>query len=266
MSNQLAPFEGLPPKDILLTKPPLVRVLTQIRFPIIASIENQSFIAPFQEAIRKDFPDVRADQSSALIVGPSGLSLQPQTIWRFSTFDKRAIVSLGSSFVSLEVVQYQGKDFFLKILEPVLEKVEAVFKPARAERIGLRYVNRFIGEDLANLRDYVQAEVLGIISSGVGRSIKHSVTETVIDVDNSRSISILARWGLLDSGLTHDPAIMPAISERSWFLDLDAFSEHPKPFEVHEVGEELSKLADADYRFFRWVTTDACLRHFGGTT
>jgi uncharacterized protein (TIGR04255 family) len=263
MPNQPSLFGGLPPKDVPLARPPLVRVLTQIRFPIIASIENQGFIAPFQEGIRKDFPDVQADQSSALTVGPSGLSLQPQTVWRFSTFDKRATISLGSSFISLEIAEYQGKDHFLRLLAPVLEMVGTVFKPARVDRVGLRYVNRFKGEDLAGLNDYIRHEVLGVFWSDVSQRLKHSVTETVVDVDGQNT-SILARWGLLDAGLTHDPATMPAIPEKSWFLDLDAFSDRIEAFEAHALEERLDGLADADYRFFRWVTTDACLRHFGG--
>jgi hypothetical protein len=47
MPSQSALFGGPPPQDIPLKRPPLVRVLTQIRFPMIASIENQGYIAPF---------------------------------------------------------------------------------------------------------------------------------------------------------------------------------------------------------------------------
>lgn len=263
MSSEPSPFDGPPPRDIPLAKPPLLRVLTQIRFPTIALIENQGFIAPFQEVMRKEFPEVQSDQSPGLVVGPSGLSLQPQTIWRFATFDKKATVSLGSGFVSLDVAEYQGKDHFLKLLAPVLETVEAVFKPARVERIGLRYVNRFKGEDLVGLKDYIRPEVLGIFYSNVSQRLQHSVSETVVDVDGG-GMSILARWGFLASGLTHDPAAMPAIAEKSWFLDIDAFSDRAEAFDSRALGKRLDGLADADYRFFRWVTTDACLRHFGG--
>jgi uncharacterized protein (TIGR04255 family) len=264
MISHPAPFGGPPPKDIPLARPPLVRVLTQIRFPIIASIENQGFIAPFQEAMRKDFPVVQADHSSALTVGPSGLSLQPQTIWRLSTLDNRATVSLGASFVSLEISEYHGKSHFLKLLAPVLESAGAVFNPARVERIGLRYVNRFKGEDLERIGDFIKPEVLGVLKSDVGRSLRHSVTETVVDVDGQNT-HMLARWGLLEPSLTHDPANMPPIAERSWFLDLDAFSDRVEAFDSKVLIERLDGLADADYRFFRWVTTDACLKYFGGT-
>jgi len=263
MFTSSSPFIGSPPKDIPLSRPPLIRVLTQIRFPTIASIESQGFIAPFQEAIRNDFPEVQAEQSSSLSVGPNGLSVQPQTIWRFSTFDKSATISLGSGFVSLEVMEYKGKDRFLALFKPVLAKVESVFKPARAERIGLRYVNRFKGEELMRLREFVRPEILGIFSSDVSQDLKHSVSEAVLDVEGNNT-RLLARWGLLDSGLTHDPAAMPASAERIWFLDIDAYSDRAEPFETNTLSEQLSTFADADYRFFRWVTSESCLQYFGG--
>jgi len=263
MSHPPSPFAGPPPKDIPLVRPPLLRVLTQIRFSPITSIESQGFIAPFQEVMRKDFPEVQVDQSPGLVVGPSGLSLQPQAIWRFATFDKGAVVSLNASFVSLEVTTYMGKDNFLRLLAPVLTAVQDIFKPARVERVGLRYVNRMTGEDLAGLKDYVRPEVLGVLSTDGDVHIRHSVSETVLDVNGS-GMNILARWGLLDAGLTYDPAAMPAISEKSWFLDIDAFSDRAEAFESRALDERLNELADSDYRFFRWVTTDACLKHFGG--
>jgi uncharacterized protein (TIGR04255 family) len=178
-------------------------------------------------------------------------------------FDKKAVVSLNSGFVSLEVMEYQGKDHFLKLLAPVLAAVQDIFKPARAERIGLRYVNRIKGEDLTGLREYIRPEVLGILSTDDDVRLRHSVSETVLDVNGS-GLNILARWGLLDAGLTYDPAAMPSIAEKSWFLDIDAFSDRAEAFESRALGERLNELADADYRFFRWVTTDACLKHFGG--
>jgi len=165
--------------------------------------------------------------------------------------------------VSLEVTAYKGKDQFLRLLAPVLTAVQDIFKPARVERVGLRYVNRIIGEDLAGLKDFVRPEVLGVLSSNEDVRIKHSVSETVLDVNGS-GLNILARWGLLDANLTYDPAAMPAIPEKSWFLDIDAFSDRAEAFESRALDERLNELADSDYRFFRWVTTDACLRNFGG--
>ena len=42
------PLVGSPPAEVPLTDPPLVRVIAQVRFPTILSVENAEFIAPFQ--------------------------------------------------------------------------------------------------------------------------------------------------------------------------------------------------------------------------
>ena len=50
------PFAGPEPQEVYLPEAPLVKVLCQIRFPTIASIDKKEFIAPFQEAIRHNYP------------------------------------------------------------------------------------------------------------------------------------------------------------------------------------------------------------------
>jgi uncharacterized protein (TIGR04255 family) len=117
------------------------------------------------------------------------------------------------------------------------------FKPARAERIGVRYVNRFKGEDLTRVRDYIRPEVLGVLFSDIGTNLKHSVPETFIEHEE-KGLNILARWGLLGTGLSHDPAAVPPVNEQSWILDIDAFPESKEDFEPEALINRLSKLAD----------------------
>ena len=38
------PLTGPPPPEVPLTDPPLVRVIAQVRFPLIASVEKRDFI------------------------------------------------------------------------------------------------------------------------------------------------------------------------------------------------------------------------------
>ncbi len=262
MATLAAPFSGPFPKDIPLPRAPLLRVLTQIRFPIIASIEKQDFIAPFQEAIRHDFPSLQNEQGKGILIGPEGMQLQNQTIWRFTNLDKKSIVSLSSGFIALETMEYQGKTQFLELLEPLLAEAQRLFTPSRIERIGLRYVNRLRGEDFISLRGLIKPEVHGILSTEIGENLRHSISETVIDT-GAEDMSILARWGLLGAGLTHDPIVLPPIDEKSWILDIDAFSERGESFETSALMQRIQALAEADYRFFRWVATDEFLRRFG---
>ena len=57
------PLKGPPPAEVPLENAPLVRVIAQVRYPLIASLENSSFIGPFQEAIRDDYPTLRPEES-----------------------------------------------------------------------------------------------------------------------------------------------------------------------------------------------------------
>jgi uncharacterized protein (TIGR04255 family) len=263
MATLAAPFSGPAPKDIPLPRAPLLRVLTQIRFPIIVSIDKQDFIAPFQEAIRGEFPNFQSEQGKSILIGPEGVKLQDQVIWRFASLDNSSVVSLSQGFIALEVTEYRGKEHFLKLLLPILKAAQDAFHPSRSERIGLRYINRLHGDDLAGLESYFRPEVHGVLSTEIGLNLKHSITETLIDT-GIEGLSILARWGLLGMNLTHDPVAVPPIGEKSWILDIDAFAEPGKSFNSAELISRMDSLADADYRFFRWATTDDCLRYFGG--
>ena len=49
--NLPAPLGGSPPQEISLPRAPLVRVLTQVRFPGILKIEDKGMVASFQEKI-----------------------------------------------------------------------------------------------------------------------------------------------------------------------------------------------------------------------
>jgi len=60
------PLFGEVPERVLLSSAPLVRVLGQVKFPRIAKIAEESYIANFQEAIRGEYPhfqSIRLDQA-----------------------------------------------------------------------------------------------------------------------------------------------------------------------------------------------------------
>jgi hypothetical protein len=50
------PLVATPPPEVPLINAPLVRVIAQVRFPPILSIEQQAFVGSFQEAIRAEYP------------------------------------------------------------------------------------------------------------------------------------------------------------------------------------------------------------------
>jgi uncharacterized protein (TIGR04255 family) len=256
-------FSGDPPREVPLPQAPLVSVISQIRFPFIASIEKPEYIAEFQETIRKAFPDMWEEPGKSISVGPDGVRLQDQKIWRFRSGDKAMTVSLASGFVAFETKIYKGKRAFMENWLPIIRSVESCFNPSKIERIGLRYLNRLNNEHVSTLRDLVRKEILGILSLDESETIDHTMAETVLRF-GEKGLGLLARWGLIGAGMTHDPAALLPIDQRSWILDIDGFSEKEEGFSSGSLSERLETLADVDYRFFRWAVTESFLVKFGG--
>ena len=84
MATQFNPLSAPLPAEVPLPNSPLVRVIAQVRFPPVLSIEKQEFIAPFQEAIRATYPVLHPEQVQGIVLGPLGLAPgQKQIAWRF---------------------------------------------------------------------------------------------------------------------------------------------------------------------------------------
>ena len=73
------------------------------------------------------------------------------------------------------------------------------------------------------------------------------------------------QWGLLPPGTAIDPTL-PALSDRSWMLDLDSFVEQRSQFDADAIASTVVELAGNAYRYFRWVVTEKFLAAFGGET
>jgi uncharacterized protein (TIGR04255 family) len=71
-----------------------------------------------------------------------------------------------------------------------------------------------------------------------------------------------ARWGALQPGVVLDPSL-PAASEPSWVLDLDAFQQEALAFDPEGLAGRVRAMSERAYRFFRWSVTDAFLTRFG---
>ncbi len=257
------PLSGPPPEEVPLPRSPLVRVLAQVKFPLIASIEKREFIAPFQEAIKERYPVLRQEQVQSFAVGANGpVGAQPQVTWRFSDVASQWRVSLSPDFFAIETVSYTSRLDFLSRLDDVAVAVRQVFDPKLVDRVGIRYIDRLVGDAVSNISSLVRPEVGGISGTIFARNSQHSLTESLFTLDEGDQV--LARWGLLPAGFAADPLALEAIDEPSWILDLDMFRTTSKAFDVTEIIREAKKFAERIYSVFRWAVTDEFLRTFGG--
>jgi len=259
------PIVAPPPAEVPLGNAPLVRVIAQLRFPEILSVEQRDFVAPFQEAIRSTYPVLRQEQTQGVVFGPAGVApVKPQIAWRFSDPDGHWRVSLTPTFIALETTKYMSRSDFLGRLLTVTESLAEHFNPGQVDRLGVRYIDRITGAAVDEIATLVRPEVRGITGTIGAAHAAHALSETIFQLPDAGP-RVLARWGVLPPGTTIDPAAVEPAQEQSWILDLDMFSTSPMPFDVERIIAEAQRYAERIYTIFRWAITDSFLKRYGGT-
>jgi len=260
-----SPFGDEPVVEIALPNAPLVRVVSQVRFPQIASIDKREFVGDFQEAIRGDYPILREEHAVGLMLGPNGVTEQVgERIWRFHSADGLWRVSLAPTFVALETDRYESRPDFFERFESVMEAVSETMAPVLWERLGVRYVDRLDDPaDLSRLPTLVKAEVLGLAANHTSDDrLQSFVGQAQFALDDETQL--LARTAILPPGGFLDPSIPPA-DARSWTLDIDISQNGQFAFDVPDLSARGRDLAARIYRFFRWAVTTDLLRAFGAS-
>lgn len=255
------------PPEVPLSNAPLVRVIAQVRFSPILRVQDQDFIAPFQEAIRMTYPMLRWERTYSLIVGQQGAAAgNQQGVWRFT--DAKDVwqwrVSLAPDFVALETTEYTSRREFIDRIKFVLGAVETHLNPGVVQRIGLRYIDRVTGDALNEIKDLVRPEMLGIVNTPLGRDVHMAISETLFNVPADKDRKLMARWGWLPANTAVDPNAIEAIGEKSWILDIDMFQTGNQKFDAMQLTGELEDFAKRLYAVFRWSVTDEFLRRYGG--
>ena len=253
--------------EVPLPDAPLVKVLTQVRFPMIAKIGTSEGILGFQERLRARYPVTRQESPMVLMVGPAG-PIQSQlsgTVWRMSEANGPWAVVLAQDFVALETSTYTTRDHLLERWREVLDALSALDPgPTVVDRIGVRYVDQVEGDEFVEaMSTLVRSEILGPsnIERSDGEVLVASVSQALFHLN---SMQVKATWGVVPANTVIVPGI-DAVPERSWILDVDAFvEERDQLFSTNRVVEETRLGAQRAYAFFRWAVTDEFLRRFGG--
>lgn len=261
------PLFGEVPDRVLLSNAPLVRVLGQVKFPRIAKIVEESYIADFQEAIRDEYPHFHGDTIQGVDIVINGNEVKPRQvttiIWRFFDAGKVLRVSLGPDAITLETASYVSRDDFLSRIKFILEKLVETIRPSLVQRVGFRYVDRLQDHgDLEAISDLVQPELLNVLQSGLVQHIDISMTEIT---GTTKEGKIIARYGLAPPKFSHDVEMAPPVDVKSWVLDVDSYSTNcdGQSFDTQMLCTELDKVAARAYAFFRWSVTEKFLERFG---
>lgn len=257
------PLIAPPPKEVPLKKAPLVRVIAQVRFPLITSIENQIFIGSFQEAIRNKYPILQPEQTRSFVLASQGIMQTEQVTWRFVNAEGNWRVSLAPEFIALETTAYTSRSDFLSRLKYILTALNEHIKPNIVQRFGIRYIDRLVGQSVKDISKLVRPEIAGITALEFAEHIDQSLTESWFTMPEREDL-IIARWGLVPPNTTFDPNAIEPLNEHSWILDLDMSLTKQRDFNVDALMIEGQGFTEKIYTFFRWAVTADFLIHFGG--
>jgi uncharacterized protein (TIGR04255 family) len=261
MSRPDDPLIDDPPAEVPLEHAPLVRVIAQVRFPEILSVESREIVAPFQDAIRRTYPVLREERAKHILMdGDSVREVKPQAAWRFSDLDQRWRLTLTPTFLALETTEYTSRSDFFGRFRVALAALDEHVAPTVVERLGVRYIDRVSGPILDEIARLVRPEVRGIVGTPLAAHATHGLSETLFESGDDR---VLARWGTMPPGMTFDPAAIEPIAEKSWILDVDMFSTGMAAFSVDSLVATAERYAARVYAFFRWAVTDEFLRRHG---
>lgn len=259
-----SPLGGPVPSEMSLTRSPLVRVLAQVRFSSVLKIDSREGVAPLQEELRSIYPllEQLTAQQMQFDLSSGTPSVRPiaSTVWRFSSSDRSLILSLTSDAMTLEARQYEGRSAFLSRWSDVLRRVERIFVPGLALRTGVRYVNRLESESLVRLTEWVRPNLVGVAQPDLRDYVTQAISEASMMVEEG---DLLLRWGVLPAGASIDPMLLEAVGGASWTLDIDVSVSKQKAFAGEALTAEFQGLAERAYAVFRWVITEAGLKHFG---
>jgi uncharacterized protein (TIGR04255 family) len=256
-------FSGGPVEEIYLPRAPLAMALAQVRFPLSPELIDEDHLGRLRDRLKADYPILREDKTVGFLVSAGGISEGPpaERLVRFNDKTETWQLSVGQNFIALNTSTYNTRDDFCTRFEEGVAVAADIASPLVFDRIGIRYINRFTGEDLAELDSLVTEPFLGLTSLDLAPAqLVQSFTQTILHLDVG---TIGARWGLLPAGAILDPALTP-VDAPSWILDVDVFQEQKGDFVAAEIGRRVRQYADIAYRFFRVVATDDLLRRAGG--
>lgn len=268
MGGVVDPFVGTVPEEIPLERPPLERVIAQVRFGAILEVAEPEFIAPFQGRLRKAYPKLRQEGVFRISIGGDarGEGEQPkrQTIWRFLDVDEGWRVSLAQDFLALETEAYVSRSDLIERMRFLLEALTEEIEPSLLERVGVRYIDRIKGPEFGEITKLVEHRMLGVVGepSFEAHGV-HALSDAIFGLPEEGG-SVRARWGILPGRASIDPNAIAPCDEDSWILDLDAYAQYDQAFDPGEILQKLEAFARRSYSIFRWAVTDEFLRTYGG--
>lgn len=242
--------------EIRLSKPPLVEVVCQVRFPPDLRILKDE-PSEFQARIRSRFPELALEQGFIVRMPGLGVSDTPGAdflpkIYRFHTNDGATAISLSVDFCALSTQRYGHWQVFAQDLAMMEEALRSIYDPPYATRIGLRYVNRLTSSNtgLRTVTDLI-------------RQVRPELTAPLRSTAWDEPVSMLCQIVLTDGDpkLTIRTAYGREADVPFLVLDYDYFEEGK--LGIAGLAQRCDLYHEIIYAAFRWSISEEILNAFG---
>lgn len=243
------PLGGLPPADkTLLANAPLEVAIIEVRFTSAQAEVRADAAASIRDALAKtmkmDFPDIQPATQSAFQInfsaGGADWSGDETKGWQIASADGQHSATIFPGSVVWQVVDYARWSLSMRApLEVLTSAVTAHLAPSLVQRIGLRYVDRFVDPSCRTPRDWfgkIEEALLGPLGNQVfGQMVREAQQQIEVFLDGKHG-------ALLRHGPIHDQSTKSI----NYLLDLDVFAHATSPFDPSDVviaAERLNRTA-----------------------
>ena len=248
---------------------PIEEVICQFRFPPILKIGTTT-PAEFQDQIRTQFPLYQPqdalppipDQVRGILsqVGMENLlGSQLPRVHQFATEDGASTVSLQTDFIALRVTDYERWDAFRELFESVEGNFKLLYEPQFYSRIGLRYrdviIRENLGLDSVPWSELLNGDLVGLLRHDRSTLITQSVAAVQMELTEINNAHLTLQYGL-QAQTEQSPSV--------YFIDTDiAIEQRTEPDDVFSLLNQFNRAAGD---IFRWAIKDTLRNALGPTS
>jgi uncharacterized protein (TIGR04255 family) len=260
------PVELPAPDRTILENNPLQLVVCQVRFDEADVLNDRKIARRFfvkLGGVDGPFPRFTQILAQRVIISPQAgpgetPTTEQQRGWRFSNAAGDRHITLLPDSLALETTSFPGWDQFAPDLQRALDVLAEEADPAIEQRLGLRFVNLIIHDEIHSGADWDGYIVDDALAPGhhpvLGPGVVATQHRVVLDLgDELRCI--------LNYGLAPDAN---GTGRVGYMLDLDVFRELSAPFSAADVFKASELMNDRAVSLFQQMVTPKLLDFLRG--
>lgn len=261
VASRAGSVEAMPFPDarrVLFRQNPLAEVICQLRFPTVLAIAAE-LPSAFQDKVRRSYPlyEHAGPTTTALPkeLSPLLAKIVPQLpkeamTHKFVSVDEARSISLTQDFVAVSENKYRRWEDFRTEVELAERALREVYEPAFFSRVGLRYVNVILREEVGltgvDWGRLIQPYFAGLLASGeLKDQLEEVQSQVLIKLHEVDGGFVRVRSGL---------AQLESDDRAAYLIDADFYVQGR--YTSDHAFESLGVFNGLARNLFRWAITE----------